>query len=76
MRKQFSYESADSFIFNNTSLLLVLYYNLISILTAGEFEHLKGDERNIEICRSLTKGKVQSSLGLHFLADMLTTSIN
>lgn len=42
MRKQFSYECADSFIFSNMSLFLVLYYNLIDILTAGGFENLIG----------------------------------
>lgn len=76
MRKQFSEECADSFIFNNISLFLVFLYNLISILTAGEFEHLKGDELNIEICRSHTKEKVHSGSCLHFLAVLLTISVN
>ena len=39
----------------------MLHSNLISVLTAGEFEHLKGDELNIEICRSHTKEKLHSS---------------
>lgn len=42
MRKQFHYECADSFIFNNISLFLVLHYNLIGIPTAGELESLTG----------------------------------
>lgn len=61
MRKQFSQECADSFIFNNISLFLVPHYNLIGVLTAGEFEHLKCDELNIGICRSHTKEKLHSS---------------
>lgn len=72
MRKQFSEECADSFIFNNTRLFLALLQDLIGILTAGEFEHLKGDDLNIEICRSHTKEKVHGSLCLHFLPVMLT----
>lgn len=76
VRKQVSYECADSLLFNNIGLFLVRLYNLISILTPGEFEHLKGDELNTEICRSHTKEKVRSSPGLHFLPVLLTTSIN
>ena len=47
----------------------MLHSNLISVLTAGEFEHLKGDELNIEICRSHTKEKLHSSFRLAFFAD-------
>lgn len=73
MRKQFSEQRADSLVFNN-SLFFVLHRDLISLPTAGESEHLKGEEPSIEICRSHTK--VQSSLRVHFWAVMLTTSVN
>lgn len=66
MRKQFSEQCADSLVFNN-SLFFVLHCDLISVPTAGASEHLKGDEPNIEICRS--HPKVHSSLRLHFLSS-------
>lgn len=46
----------------------MLNSNLISVLTAGEFEHLKGYELNIEICRSHTKEKVHSGFRLAFFS--------
>lgn len=66
MRKRFREQCADSVVFSN-SLFFVLHSDLTRIPTAGESEHLKGDEPNIAICRS--HPKVHSSLRLQFLSS-------